>query len=398
LALALSSCVTSNPMPPIPKILPPQKQQTLPTTEGVPLCPRYLWTPHTLPNAHTIIIGASGSGKTQTLKGLLFELNHWRPDLTLLVIDFHGDQKLPGERTFPLHLSSQWGINPLEINLDPTAGGPNIQAITIAAELRKALRLGPNQEGVLLRTLKQLYDAHGLNKDWKATPPTFHDLEQALIAQEAAGCKESAKILLKLQITFEFRIFSRQSIPITTGINRVDLSSLPQEIAVIAANALIAQQMNRHRIAGESPLKTFIAVDEAKKLPQSSACDLVMREGRKYGIHLMLASQSDRHLSEDVLANSSTKIVLPVDPSEVNRVAKTFRFDPNRLAKLKQFEALVRMGTSAFQTRITPFFERINPQPLLPKIDHCTSQRNIEQLMRSPQYLEVLKNLKELRA
>jgi hypothetical protein len=249
-----------------------------------------------------------------------------------------------------------------------------------------------------LRTLKQLYDAHGVTQDWNATPPTFHELEQALIAQEADGCKESAKIILKLQITFEFRIFSRQSIPIAPGCNRVDLSSLPQEVAIIAANALIAQQMNRHRIAGESPLKTFIAVDEAKKLPQSSACDVVMRDGRKFGLHLMLASQSERHLSQDVLANSSSKIVLPVDQSEVAKVAKTFRFDPNRLSRLNQFEALVRMGTTAFQTRITPFFERINPQPLLPKIDHCASQRDVESLMRSTQYLEVLTNLNELRA
>jgi len=384
-------------MPPV-KIAPPISSNLLPLTpEGVPLCPRYTWTPQALPNAHLVVVGASGSGKTQTLKGLLFGLHSWQPNLTLLVIDFHGDQKLPGEHTFPLHLSSQWGINPLEVNLDPTAGGPNIQAIAIAADLRKALRLGPNQEGVLLRTLKSLYDAHGVTQDWTRKPPTFHDLEQALIAQEADGCKESAKITLKLQITFEFRIFSRQSIPITTGINRVDLSSLPQEIAVIAANALIAQQMNRHRIAGESPLKTFIAVDEAKKLPQSEACDVVMRDGRKFGLHLMLASQSERHLSQDVLANSSSKIVLPVDQSEVNKVAKTFRFDPNRLSRLSQFEALIRLGTTAFQTRITPFFERINPAPLLPKIDTAASQRDVEQLMISPQYLEVLDNLNALR-
>lgn len=386
-------------MPPTPKILPPGASNITPfPAEGVSLCSRYIWSPQALPNGHLIIIGSSGSGKTQTLKGLLFGLNTWQPDLTLLVIDFHGDQRLPGERYFPLHLTSEWGINPLEINLDTQAGGPNIQAISVAASLRKALRLGPNQEGVLLRTIKTLYDSHGLSDDWQATPPTFHELEEALVAQEADGCKESAKIILKLQITFEFRIFSRQSIPITRGINRVDLSSLPQEIAVIAANALISQQMNRHRIAGESPLKTFIAVDEAKKLPQSEACDVVMRDGRKFGLHLMLASQSERHLSQDVLANSASKIVLPVDQSEVSKVARVFRFDPHRLSKLSQFEALIRLGTLAFQTRITPYFERINPAPLLPKVDVRASQTDQEALMQSPQYLEVLNNLNELRS
>ena len=384
-------------MPPT-KILPSPVSTITPLpSDGVPLCSRYNWSPQALPNGHLVIIGSSGSGKTQTLKGLVFSLNSWRPDLRIVVIDFHGDQRIPGERYFPLHLTSEWGINPLEISLDTQAGGPNLQAISVAASLRKALRLGSNQEGVLLRTIKELYDAHGLTKNWRATPPTFHELEEALIAQERDGCKESAKILLKLQVTFEFRIFSRQSIPLDRGINRVDLSSLPQEIGVIAANALISQQMNQHRIAGESPLKTFIAVDEAKKLPQSEACDLVMRDGRKFGLHLLIASQSERHLSPDVLANSATKIVLPVDQSEVARVARVFRFDPSRLSRLSQFEALIRLGSCALQTRITPYFERINPPPLLPKVDVRASQANQEALIQSAQYLEVLSNLKELR-
>ncbi len=384
-------------MPPT-KVLPPGASNVTPfPADGVQLCNRHVWSPQALPNGHLVIIGSSGSGKTQTLKALLWSLNNWQPDLSLIVIDFHGDQRLPNESLSPLHLSSKWGINPLEVNLDPQAGGPNIAAISVAADLRKALRLGPNQEGVLLRTIKQLYDSHGLTDDWSKEPPTFHELEEALVSQEADGCKESAKIILKLSITFEFKIFSRPSIPLSHGINRIDLSSLPQEIAVIAANALISQQMNRHRIAGESPLKTFIAVDEAKKLPQSEACDVVMRDGRKFGLHLMLASQSERHLSQDVLANSASKIVLPVDQSEVSKVARVFRFDPQRLSRLAQFEALVRLGTHAFQTRITPFFERINPAPLLPKVDTKVSQQDTEHLLASSQYLEVLQNLHDLR-
>jgi ABC-type proline/glycine betaine transport system ATPase subunit len=31
----------------------------------------YYWNPETLPNSHIVAIGASGSGKTQTLKAIL---------------------------------------------------------------------------------------------------------------------------------------------------------------------------------------------------------------------------------------------------------------------------------------------------------------------------------------
>jgi hypothetical protein len=72
----------------------------------------------------------------------------------------------------------------------------------------------------------------------------------------------------------------------------------------------------------------------------------------------ILASQRDSELSKEVIANTSTKIVLMVDQTEVKAVSNRFRFSPNIVGQLQPLEALVRMGTEGIKTSIKPFYER----------------------------------------
>jgi DNA helicase HerA-like ATPase len=123
--------------------------------------------------------------------------------------------------------------------------------------------------------------------------------------------------------------------------------------------------MNQHRLAGEinSKLpKTYLFIDEAKEMSkdEGSACDRIIADGRKYGLGLVLASQSERHLSKDVIANSASKIVLPVDQTEVKKVANKFRFAERKLADLTPLHALCRFGKHALATEIIPYYQRIN--------------------------------------
>ena len=80
----------------------------------------------------------------------------------------------------------------------------------------------------------------------------------------------------------------------------------------------------------------------------------------KYGLNAVVASQRDCHISDDVIANSDTKIVLPVDQTEVARVSKRFRFTDQIVANLEPLEALVRMGTQGQRCRIKPYYQRVS--------------------------------------
>jgi hypothetical protein len=72
-----------------------------------------------------------------------------------------------------------------------------------------------------------------------------------------------------------------------------------------------------------------------------------------------MASQSERHLSADVIGNSSTKIVLPVDQTEVKKVSQKFRFSEKKVEALTPLNALCRFGKDAELLSIQPYYQRI---------------------------------------
>jgi type IV secretory pathway VirB4 component len=314
------------------------------------------------------LIGASGSGKTQTLKALAYELAKLFPKVQIVVVDFHGDQHLPGETCYPLNMESPHGVNPLTIDLDTKGGGPALQAIAVAAVLKKALTMGPNQEGLLLNVIGQCYTTKGITQDdstsWTKVPPTFRDIQSEIETRIEDGCKESVKLQLKLAATFKYGIFDRPQPALDAPIIRFDLSALGKVpgLGAIAAQTIAKQLMDSHRLMGEAPDKTprtYLFIDEAKEIKGSLSIDLILTDGRKYGLGAVLASQRDAHISDNVIANSATKIVLGVDQTEVRRVARRFRFADSLVAALQPLEALIRMGTQGHRCRIKPYYERI---------------------------------------
>ena len=332
---------------------------------GILLGDDIYWNPEKLANPHGAIIGSSGSGKTQTLKAIAFSILKQYPT-KLIIIDFHGDQEIPGEVCYRINMESSHGINPLVINLDREGGGPNLQSIQIAMLFKKILRLGPNQEGMVLECLKNCYSDRGITQEnyssWTIDPPDLSDLEAELLMRIDDGCKESAKLNLKLAATFQYGIFSKPQPSLNQKHIRVDLSKLPPELASIAADSLANQLMNSHRLLGESLSKipkTILFIDEAKEMASSKACDRITADGRKYGLGLWVATQRCQHLTPEVLSNTITKIVLPVDASEVVNTGKKFRFDAQIIASLKPLNALVRLGTESVKVKIKAYYERV---------------------------------------
>jgi type IV secretory pathway VirB4 component len=345
------------PNSPSPKTTVSRSGQTILLGENI------YWDLGKVPNPHMVILGTSGSGKTQTLKAIAGELYRSSPSQSI-VLDFHGDQQLPGETYYPLNMASSYGINPLTINPDPEGGGPKLQAIAVATNLRRSLLLGVNQEGLSILILEQLYREFGITQEnhqsWSQKPPHFGHLQQAIESRADGGCADSAKLQIKMAATFQYSVFSKPQLDLQAGkLVRIDLSKVPPELGSIASEALLKQLMDTHRLAGESKdLRTFVFIDEAKELRGSKSLDRITADGRKYGLGVVLASQRESHLSADILANSATKIVLAVDAADVRRVASRFRFDVGRVASLQTFQALVRMGQEAMTCRIQPYYLR----------------------------------------
>ncbi len=355
---------SSKPKPlPAARLRPTQSTVTTPKA-GILLGENCYWNPEALANPHGAIIGSSGSGKTQTLKAIAMECHHLA--INIVVIDFHGDQSLPGEKAYHLHASSEHGINPLVIDQSLKGGGPNLQAIAVSQSFTNALRLGPNQQGLLIELILECYQRRGITSSpisWQLAPPNLGDLEN-LLTERVPECKESAKLLLKLRATFEYGIFSRNQPDLLNPITRIDLSELAKVpgLQAIAAETICKQLLDHHRLLGESGSKTpttIIFIDECKELKGQPTPDRIIADGRKYGLGLWVASQRSAHLSPEILANTQTKIVLPVDSTDITATAKKFRFSDQAIASLEPLQALVRLGSTALKVNIKPFYLRM---------------------------------------
>ena len=105
-------------MKPLPAaVLKPNQSKNITTSSqktGIILGDNVIWNPATLPNGHVVLIGASGSGKTQTLKALAYELPKLFPTVRIMIVDFHGDLELPNETCYPLDMGReyQWNRKP----------------------------------------------------------------------------------------------------------------------------------------------------------------------------------------------------------------------------------------------------------------------------------------------
>lgn len=134
-----------------------------------------VWDSTKVINAHMLLVGKSGTGKTFTLKKMIEQLKKQSGNIRIRIIDVHGDVDIEGSSTIKFSESSPYGFNPLAINPDPDFGGVRKRIQSFISALNKTTRkLGPKQESVLRNILLDLYSANGFyEKD--ASSWTIHD-------------------------------------------------------------------------------------------------------------------------------------------------------------------------------------------------------------------------------
>lgn len=123
-----------------------------------------IWNSERTINAHMLLVGKSGTGKTYTLRKIINQLKEQsQSDFRIRIIDVHGDIDIEeNSSSVKFSESSPYGFNPLAINPDPDFGGvrKRIQAF-LGALNRTSRKLGPKQESVLRNLLLDLYAANG---------------------------------------------------------------------------------------------------------------------------------------------------------------------------------------------------------------------------------------------
>ncbi|WP_407221234.1 helicase HerA domain-containing protein [Enterobacter sp. CPE_E1214] len=126
------------------------------------------------------------------------------------------------------------------------------------------------------------------------------------------------------------------------------LASSEDELKMFVYSRMMAifhEEMQRGESHGK--VRHVIILDEAKKFcdeESSNPINIIANEARKFGISLVLASQSPSHFSEDFINSAGTLLVQNMAPGDWQRAANKLQIEKSKLEYLKPREtALLKL-------------------------------------------------------
>jgi len=271
-----------------------------------------------LRNPHLSISGETGSGKTQATKAILHDL---LPTLPALILDFKDDYSKADYATterFTVHDASFGGLpfNPMVPPIDPETGRVNPMAHVheLAEMMQRIYKLGDQQTFTLREAMKETYSINGVSTRPFVPKDDQHYLSFAAIRDVLV--REGAQTLLgRLSPIFDLDLFSESDD--TTTLSDVlstptviRLSQLPGDQAKNAVAEFFLLALYSFLIRRRQPhkLERLLVLDEAWRLVNSPKLEPLMREGRAFGLGVIIATQFPRDLPEQIAGSTATRI------------------------------------------------------------------------------------------
>lgn len=348
-----------------------------------------VWQPHLSSNPHVLILGESGSGKTYTASRMVVELAS--VGLPSIVFDYGQGFSLRRERrtvrkdirTIELQLGRDGiAINPLQTFPVDTHGPATVAQRVADTFIRVYPRLGVQQHALIRRAVLELLAESGIAVDdsrtWKQAPPAFRDLEQKLTeygsADDPVTRRAAASVGPHVSTLFFFNTFRKTGHALTWSrlleqrneVWILQMGELEASVERAVTEFLLWSLIRYFEVLGPGPLRCFVVLDEAHKLAfgPGSPVEKILREGRKFGLGVILASQQPEDFSPVAFANTATKIVFQTgDQSghisrQLHRKTKnghSYAYIARTLGTLARGSAYVVVANAGYVTRMRSF-------------------------------------------
>ncbi|HEY4035242.1 MAG TPA: ATP-binding protein [Ktedonobacteraceae bacterium] len=322
------------------------------------------WMPSTKGSPHLFILGIPGQGKSWTITRILNELG--KQQVPTLVLDFHGqfaDPRGPFMQMIrPSVFDAAKGLpfSPFECTRDNGFGGWMANSFALAEIFAYITGLGPMQRDIIFTALQDTYKSHGFS-DEEAIDLDYPTPEEVLkriekkeqerhINNVAARCRP----LLEMNLFRPIKNAPDMLTTIRQGLI-IDLHNLYAEELQMAAGAFALRKLYKDMFhwGNADRLRLAIVLDEAHRLAKDVTLPKLMKEGRKFGIAVIVASQGINDFHQDILGNAGTKIIFRVNYPDSKKVAGFIRERPGqdlttRIEQLKVGSAYVQTPEMAF--------------------------------------------------
>jgi len=346
---------------------------TAPGTYGKP---REIWFDpnlpgQKLPNPHISITGETGSGKTQATKAIVSELGE--QGLPALILDFkddYSDESFIEAERFRLYDASFSSLpfNPLTPAIDKRQDliNPSQHIYQIADIIKRIYKLGDQQAFRLREAIKRAYELAGISlrpaplEAGKSFPP-FDVVQQELMDDNA-----NEPLLGRLSPIFDLGLFA-------TDAEQSNFEEFLQASAVIRLGQLPSDEVKNSvaefflmalynyliRQPQTHTLGRLLVLDEAWRVVESPFLTPLMREGRAFGLGVLIASQFPRDLPEAVRGSTATRLFFSQGQVEQIReiqrtiVGKTSGPEAEHIASVVR--GLTPLSCVMHSTQYTPF-------------------------------------------
>jgi hypothetical protein len=298
------------------------------------------WEVSTQGSPHAFILGITGQGKSVTTRHIVDSFAS--QGLPSIILDLHGDMAAnpPSGSKVVDARANGLGFSPFQLSGHLPAD-INDSAFEIAEIVGYVCDLGEIQTMHVYRGMNQAYKDLGWVNGAKGTRlPTISEFADAVEAVESGAKGKNARERLMPFTDFGlFRDDDDQAFDPTGGGKGlvIDLHGYKNEKVLRAASSFILRKIYREMFlwAQDSTLKIAVVIDEAHRFAKDKTLPKLMKEGRKYGVSCLVASQNISDFDKEVSGNSGTKIVFRTNFPESKKVAETVRgAGKNDLSKL----------------------------------------------------------------
>ena len=345
----------------------------------------FSWSFMNLTNPHIAVVGITGAGKSFFVKTFLRRASYiWNTNA--VIVDWAGEYKRWVEQTRGKVISLAKGdyLNLLDLSgmkpLDRT------KQIMNSLDILTDISSYPEQKRLTEEAIEQSYTNTGFvlyeDPPEGKEPPTLKEVIALLQEKLQDGSYEYPAELENA--IYRLRQFAREGedffarkstldlgMLAKSGLVDIDLSGLPDDkfraLAALFILQTIKEKMRSEGWMESKGLKAMIVLDEAWKVASDDKSDAItiVREARKYGFGLIVASQSPTDVNEAIFSNVGTTFILRIKYEKfMNYLQGSLKFSNFIRGEISRFgvgEAAVKMEfTTALNFPETFIIGKIN--------------------------------------
>jgi hypothetical protein len=326
------------------------------------------WRPSVKGSPHLFIIGIPGQGKSYTTTRLLVELDRQR--VPALVLDFHGQFADENERfaqqvrPHVLDVARGLPFSPFECSPESDDTDVITNSLEVAEIFTHVTGLGPIQQDTLYTALLNAYREKGFGSPRGSQPLDYPTLEGVLEQIKSQGSGRNVDLIMaRCRSLLEMNLF-RPGQSETNLLSQIrgglvlDLHRLLEGLQ-LTAGAFILRKVYKDmfRWGPTDHLRLAIVLDEAHRLAKDITLPKIMKEGRKFGVVVIVASQELTDFHQGIIGNVGTKIVFRVNHPESRKVAGLLQAS-NGIDLARQISQL-SVGNAYIQTPEMPFAAKV---------------------------------------